>query len=255
MTQDAARRALKKWFPFSEEPAPGLPLYALPHAGGGASAYRGWIAELAPAIRVVPVQLPGREGRFGEPLPASLPALAAEAARAVLGHTPDGPFALFGHSMGALVAYELATALAAAGRAPTALVVSGFRAPQLLRDRLGVHLMTDGQLREHLRALGGSQSEILDDAAMLELLAPTIRADYRMCDDYVCGYHPPLELPVSAIGGTNDSRVSAEHLQAWQMVTTGPFRTRRFPGGHFYLRDQRDEVLEFLAEELMGIHR
>ncbi|MCX5047750.1 MULTISPECIES: thioesterase II family protein [unclassified Streptomyces] len=250
MAQSAAERLLKKWFPYGDGPGSGPRLYALPHAGGAASAYREWIAELAPATRVVPVQLPGREGRFGEPMADSVQAVAAEAAQALIEHAQDGPFVLFGHSMGALIAFELACALTEAGRAPDSLVVSGYAAPHLVRESPAVHLMSDGQLRDHLASLGGTRAEVLTDPALLELLAPTIRADYRLCDSYVCERRTPLEIPVSAIGGLDDPRVGAEELTAWAHTTAGPFRVRRFPGAHFYLGEQRDEVLGFLLNEL-----
>jgi surfactin synthase thioesterase subunit len=250
MTQSAAQRLLKKWFPYGDGPGSGPRLYALPHAGGAASAYREWIAELAPVSRVVPVQLPGREGRYGEPMADSVQAVAAEAAKALIEHAPDGPFAVFGHSMGAVIAFELACALAEAGRAPASLVVSGHPAPHIRREGPAVHLMSDDQLRDHLASLGGTRAEILTDPALLELLAPTIRADYRLCDSYVCERRTPLEIPVSAIGGLDDPRVGAEDLLAWARTTVGPFRVRRFPGAHFYLSERRDEVLGFLLDEV-----
>lgn len=252
MTQSAAQRLLKKWFPYGDGPGSGPRLYALPHAGGAASAYREWIAELAPVIRVVPVQLPGREGRFGEPPADSVQTVAAEAAQALIEHAPQGPVAVFGHSMGAVIAFELAGALAEAGRAPVSLVVSGQPAPHLVREGPAVHLMSDGGLRDHLASLDGTSAEILSDPALMELLAPTIRADYRLFDSYVCERHTPLDIPVSAIGGLDDPHVDAEDLLAWARTTVGPFRVRRFPGGHFYLRERREEVLGFLLDELTG---
>ena len=215
-------------------------LYCLPHAGAGAAAYREWPDRLAPAVEVVPVRLPGRETRAREPLARSVAELVADAESQV---DTGGPFALFGHSMGALVAYELTHTLCAAGRPPDHLFVSGQQAAHRRAPGDDVHALPDEDLVDHVAELSGTPREILAYPGMIDYLLPVLRADFAVCETYVHTPRPPFDVPITALGGRDDDVLAGESLDAWRELTTAPAAARSFPGGHFYLHDHLDDVI------------
>lgn len=219
-----------------------MKLFCLPHAGAGVAAYRDWPARLAPAVEVVPVRLPGRETRRREPLAHSVAELVADLAPPLLA-AAHGPFALFGHSMGALVSYELAHALCTAGRPPVHLVVSGQQAPHLPAPGEDVHALPDDELVEHVTELSGTPREVLAYPGMLEYLLPIMRADFELCETYEHTPRPPLDVPITALAGADDEICTGDALTAWQELTTAAATAHLFPGGHFYLHDHLDEVI------------
>jgi medium-chain acyl-[acyl-carrier-protein] hydrolase len=228
---------------------PRLRLLCLPFAGGGASAFRGWPETLPPGVEVVALQLPGREGRIAEPAFRSLEPVVESLADATDGLL-DVPFVLFGHSMGALLAFELARSLRRRDLAlPAHLVVSGARAPHLPRRTRELHRLPDMALVAELRRLGGTPVEVLDHDGLLELVLPTLRADLTVCETYVYAPEPPLDCPVSAWRGRFDSDVDERELEVWAEHTSAGFDTRIFPGGHSYLLTARAR----LAEALVGV--
>lgn len=239
--------------PWLDRPARARParlrLFTFPFAGGGAALYRAWSAQLPPDVAVCPVLLPGREARISEPVPGDLPALARAAGAALRPHL-DGPFALFGHSMGALVAFELAHYLAeTGGPAPQILFASGSPAPHAGRPDK-VSALSDAAFVEHVRKLGGTPAEVLANAELLELLLPMLRADLVACERYACATRPPLGSRLIAIGGATDGRVSRDQLEAWRAHTRGPFEARILPGGHFDFVTQPAALLAQLASDL-----
>jgi surfactin synthase thioesterase subunit len=233
-----------RWFaPGPAAPEARAQLFCLPHAGGGAAAYRDWQAAVGPEVEVVPARLPGREARFAEPPVTSAAGLVRRLAGPLL-QRADRPFALFGHSMGALLAYELAYELVARGRPPVHLLVSGHPAPQLVRQAPGeaVHTLPRPALVRHLRAFQGTADEVLNHPEMLELLLPVIRADYRLCETHRFADRPPLPLPVTALGGAHDPGVRPEEVRAWREGTSDRFAYEILPGGHFYLHARLEDV-------------
>ncbi|HEX2079482.1 MAG TPA: thioesterase domain-containing protein [Longimicrobium sp.] len=233
-----------------------LRLLCLPHAGGGASSFRGWADALPPEVEVCPVQLPGRENRVAEPAFDRVPPLVEALADAV---EPllSLPFALFGHSNGALIGFELARTLRARGRpGPAHLFASGRRAPDLPSGRPPTHHLPDAEFLAELQALGGVPAQILEHPELLAMLLPTLRADVAIHETYAFHEEPPLASPITAYGGLADPRVSREQLEGWGRHTAGPFVMRLFPGGHFYLQEQqRTAVLRTLAADLQGVLR
>jgi medium-chain acyl-[acyl-carrier-protein] hydrolase len=227
-----------------------LRLFCFPHAGGSASAFRGWPAHLPPEVEVVAVQPPGRERRMMEPPYDRLEPL-AEAAMAAIGPLLDRPFVFFGHSTGALVGYEIARRLRRDGaRLPQQLVASGRWAPHLPDPEPPVHALPDAELIDALRRYGGTPQEVLEHQELLALMLPLLRADFAVGDTYRYRPEPPLPLPITAIGGVGDPRVSEAALLAWAEHTAGRFEHRRFPGDHFYLQAHQAEVLAFLGVRL-----
>ncbi|REE95066.1 thioesterase II family protein [Thermomonospora umbrina] len=234
---------------FAPRVRPSLRLFCLPHGGGGASAFAAWADALPPWLELWAVQYPGREDRFGDPFPADLDALVAALAEDVEPLT-DLPYGLFGHSMGATVAYELAHELIARDRpAPEHLLVSAREAPH---DERGgrVHLLDDTDLMAELDRLGGTDPEVFEDEEVRALILRYVREDYRLIENYEPRHYPPLECPITALLGDADPDLTPAEAERWRQVTTGSTELRVFPGGHFYLVPQRDAVLRALLAAL-----
>lgn len=237
------------WFPLSGESSSAtVRLFCLPHAGAGAGTYREWAHLLPAAVEVVPVQLPGREARFREPAVRSAGAAVDQLLEPMLARI-DRPYALFGHSMGALLAFELAHALTEHGRPPVHLFASGYAGPQLPADE-GVHLMPDDDLCAHLAGLAGTPDSVLAMPELMRSMLPTLRADFEICEAYRYVTRPPLPFGITALSGVDD--VGAPELEAWRELTDREFAVHTFPGGHFYHHEQPEAVLEIVAASLLG---
>ncbi|GAA2136243.1 alpha/beta fold hydrolase [Kitasatospora kazusensis] len=231
-------------------PAATLRLVCFPHAGSGAGAFRGWPGLLPPWIELLAVQYPGREDRFTEPLLTDLSVLADALAEELAG-PDDRPLALFGHSMGAAVAHEVALRSAGHGRPePVHLVVSA-REPVEQVVAGTVHLGGDAALRAELARLGGSSRLLFEDAELWQLMAPVIRADYRLIETYRPTAGRLLGCPVTAFAAEDDPELTPGQAGGWARSTTGPFELRTFPGDHFYLLPHRERVAAVLAACLL----
>jgi surfactin synthase thioesterase subunit len=231
---------------------PKLRLFCFPYGGAGASGYRAWARSLPQEVEIVPVNFPGREARFREEPYTRMEPLLAELTTTL--DFTSGPFAFFGHSLGALVALALARELRRLGkRAPSLLAVSGYPAPQLHRDRPHVaHLPHDqfvATLREHFDVT----PEVLDDPVLAEMALPVLRADLSIVETYAYRDELPLDLPLAAFGGVGDPEASEEQIRGWQAQSTQPVRVRMFPGGHFFINSEREAVVGELAATLRGI--
>lgn len=231
---------------------PGTPrLVCFPHAGGTANYWHPLSAALRGRVEVTAVQYPGRQDRCGQPPVGDLHELADRAAAALLPSWLPEPPALLGHSMGAVLAYETARRLAdATGRGPRLLVVSGRRAPHVVRAESGLHEASDDELVDHLASLGGTLEAVLADPELRALFLPPLRADYRAVETYRHRPGPPLACPVTVLIGESDPQVTPDEAVAWSVHTTGPLEVRGYPGGHFFLAEQRQAVTALLAERL-----
>jgi surfactin synthase thioesterase subunit/glycosyltransferase involved in cell wall biosynthesis len=247
----ALRLQQKSWFPYLES-QPGKPrLFCFPYAGAGALAYRSWIAPLSPAVSVCPVRLPGRETRINEEPLQSMPAL-VKALEAVITPYLDHPFAFFGHSMGAPIAFELARSLRRHGKTlPAALYVSGARAPQFRLNWTPPPAPDDRELLEQLRRLDGIPSEVLADPEVMKYALPVLRADTALFRNYVYTAEPPVPIPIFAYGGRSDPNVSTEQVEAWREQTTAAFVRREFEGGHFFINSASKEFLRTLLQDAL----
>jgi len=223
---------------------------AFPHAGGAASFYSTWAADVPPGVELAAVQYPGRADRLGEPALERMEALADEVAGSVL-PLADRPFVLFGHSMGALVAYEVALRLQRrVGAALAGLVVSGERGPALLApgDR---HRWSDERLWDEVRRLNGTDARMLEDRDLAALVLPRLRADYRLIETYRPRLAELLDCPVTSLVGDRDTEVTVEEAGAWRDATRSECRLHVFPGGdHFYLIRRRVEVIGHVLTSL-----
>lgn len=224
-----------------------LRLFCLPHAGGGAGSYRDWVTGLAPEIEVLPVQLPGRETRFFDrPFTTIDPLLAAltEAVRPFL----DKPFAFFGHSLGALIAFELVRRLGHEGFVPVQLFVSGYGAPHLPVKLPPMHHLDDDQFVAALQNLGTMPTAVLENEELLTLLLPLLRADFAIYERYQFRAGEPIKCPITILGGKADALVPPEMLRPWREHTTQPGELHLFAGGHFYLHEAPTAVWQIIRQ-------
>jgi len=227
-----------------------LRLFCFPYAGGGASAFTSWPADLPPDVEVCPVQLPGRENRWREPPFTRLSALARALAETI-GPELTKPFAFFGHSMGALIGFELARELQECRKpGPFHLFVSGHRAPQLPDLALPIHTLPENELIRELDRLSGTPEVVLQHDELMQLVLPVLRADLEMCETYVYSSQAPLECSISAFGGLQDPKVSREELAAWQEQTCSSFALHVFSGDHFFLHSSRTSLLQEISWQL-----
>lgn len=224
--------------------SPRARLLCFTYAGGNGSEYRAWRERLAPAIELALVQMAGRGRRFAEPCVDQVNEVVAEVvdAASALG---DLPLALFGHSMGSIVAYETTHALAECGAAaPSHLFVSGRKAAHVPLNRHTYYDLPDRELLDELRRLGSVNHELLDNEELAELMLPVIRADFRLHDDYRFVQREKLAVPITVLGGTEDPSCDPAELSRWGELTTGATESLLFPGGHFFVEHCAAEIAE-----------
>ncbi len=232
-----------------------LRLFCLPYAGGGAQVFRSWAADLPDSVEVVAVQLPGREQRIREPAIPELPRLVDEIATALESRL-DRPFALYGHSMGALLAFELARECRRRfSQTPRQLFVSGSRAPHLPDPDPPIHQLPEKEFLEQVVKLNGTPEEVLQSRELLQLLLPTLRADFSVCETYEFRDDAPLACPLTASAGLEDPKALPEQTEPWEEYTSATFHLRLFPGDHFFIDSSRKAFLGQFANELTGLVR
>lgn len=227
-----------------------LRLFCLPFAGGGANVFRQWPNALPPEVELDAFQLPGRERRILEAPCADLDALVTQLFAAMRSRL-DLPFAIFGHSMGSILAFELARRLRREGELqPVHMFVSGRHAPQLPDPEPPIHHLPDAEFIKGVRRLNGLPDEVLDSADLMELVMPSLRADFKLCETYQYSTESPLGCGLSACGGLTDPLIDRPQLEAWKEQTLGVFAVRMFPGDHFYIDTARDQLLGMLCQDL-----
>lgn len=219
-----------------------------PYAGGHAASFQAWSEDLGPGRRYVGVEPPGRGARFGEAFANSVDEIADSVVGELLG-LPDHRLALFGHSMGALVAYEVTVRLESLGRAVLALVVSGQRAPHDGPGHLRLTDLTeDGLFVSRLAALDFLDATMFAHPELFELFTPVLRADVRITEDYPWGRAEPVAAAVTALAGDADPVLPPEALEHWRQIAPNGFRSAVVPGGHMFVKSSADVV----AQELRG---
>ncbi|NNC19237.1 thioesterase [Corallococcus exiguus] len=228
-------------------------LFCFPFAGGGASVFRPWAGVLPEGMELAAVQPPGREERLSEPPFTSLPALLEAMDAALSPWLEDRPFAFFGHSLGALVAFEWTRRLRQrGGPAPLHLFVSGAPAPGLPRTGPLLHALPEPEFLQVVRQLGAGAFDGLPDAGLLEAWGPLLRADLQLAESAAPGPGEPVDVPLSAFGGLDDAAVSREELAAWRERTRGAFSQHMLPGGHLFIRAGYPAVIQVLWRKLRG---
>lgn len=235
---------------FKQNPKASLRLFCFPYAGANATVYRTWAEKLPDNVEVVAIQLPGRGKRRDEQPLSNLSKLVELLGSALAGSLKK-PFAFFGHSMGALVAFELARLLRREGRAlPLHMFVSSRSAPQLNSCHRPLHNLPTSELMQELHQLDGTPREVLEHPELMEMMLPILRADFSICDTYEYSEAAPLACPISAFGGFEDLDVPRQNLEAWREQTSSSFTLRMLRGNHFFLHTNETLLLNLLAIQL-----
>ena len=227
-----------------------LRLFCFPYAGGSALMFRIWSNALPADVEACPIQLPGRSTRLMERPFTDLSSLIQVLAQA-LSSLLDKPFAIFGHSLGALMGFELARQLRRQyGVSPARLFISAGCAPQIPRRGSPIHTLPAKEFLAEVRRLNGIPKEVLEHDELMEIVIPLLRADFALYEAYVYSAEPPLNCPISAFGGLQDRKVTHRDLEAWRDQTTGAFSLRMLPGDHFFLNTTQPLLLQMLSQEL-----
>lgn len=234
-------------------PQGSLRLFCFPYAGGAAWMYRTWADRLPKTVEVCPIELPGRGKQIQSAPFTRLQPLIQAIAQALIPHL-DKPFAFFGHSMGGLICFELARWLRQEyNLQPIHLFISGRRAPQLPDPAPPIHNLSDPEFLQELRRLNGTPQAVLENAEMMELLLPILRADFAVLETYVYSTAPPLTCPITAFGGLDDPEVSPDELEGWRVQTRASFSRHLFPGDHFFLHSAEWLLLQTLAQVMSEV--
>jgi medium-chain acyl-[acyl-carrier-protein] hydrolase len=231
-------------------------LFCFHHAGGSSSCYRNWRRFLPASFEIIPIGLPGRHERFNEALIRDFPTALAAVTRMVR-PLVSAPFALIGHSMGALLAYEVARNLEQLGPRAGALFVSACRAAHLWAEGRDLKSqLPDSALLEEIREMNGTPESLLLDAEMMELFLPVVRADFSVCDSYKFDPEPFLTCPIFAFGGLNDPDIKREDIAAWRHLTSGGFGLRMLAGGHFFIHKewQARQICSAILDNFCSMH-
>lgn len=238
------------WFVrFAPIRTPRVRLFCFPYAGGGAAIHRRWQEELPAGVEVWSVRMPGREVRLREPAFFRMTPL-IDALEREFAALDDVPFAIFGHSLGALTGFEIARRLERVGSGPTHVFVSAHRAPQLPLRMTAVHLADDETILRRLRRYGGTPREIYDHPDLLEALLPSLRRDFAVSETYRFLDPTRLAASLTAFAGRSDESADAAAMEPWREVVDGKFRLHLFDGGHFFWNDDPRPVLRQVASDL-----
>jgi surfactin synthase thioesterase subunit len=230
---------------------PRVRIVAVPFAGSGASAFLPW-SDLLPAdVALAVVRLPGRESRFRDRPMTAMSEVVAQLAPAVrsLGNTPT---VVFGYSLGALIGYELALSLTAAGSPPVLLAVGGAEAPHLERTFPSIANLDDAEFDKALRALGGTPDEVFEHPELLDIIRSTLRADFALLEAYSAGNNPPrpLPMPITTYCGRNDRELTPAGVSGWADLSSVSAAHREFAGGHFFLLDDPETLVGALLTDV-----
>jgi medium-chain acyl-[acyl-carrier-protein] hydrolase len=226
-------------------------LFCFPYAGGAAQIFRRWPNKLPATGEVCAIELPGRGMRLQEPPLTQLPPLVEAIVQGLEKHL-DKPCAFFGHSLGALLSFEIARYLRRQHLpGPVHLFVSGRGAPQIPNDEPPLYTLPEPELLNELRRLNGTPREVLEHDELRLLMFPILRADFAVCDTYYYKPESPLQCPITVFGGLQDTTVSVDSLKAWQEQTTSTCSVHLFPGDHFFLQTTQSLFLQTLAR---GLH-
>ncbi len=234
------------------KPNPGAScrLFCFPYAGAGASVYRKWQEGLPDHVEVCAVQPPGRESRFGETAAGDMDGLISALVPGLSG-AMDRPFYFFGHSMGALTAFELTHRLREEGRPlPEYLFLSGRRAPAIRDERPLLHDLPDERFMEELTRFNGTPAAVLENRELMEIMLPILRSDFRIIENHSHRKKAPLALPLMVFGGRDDPRTPPDTLGPWEEETVSDFHLFVMEGDHFFIHDRREALLERIAGKM-----
>ncbi len=229
-----------------------IKVFCFPFAGGSASAYRLWKDYLPEEVDVYAVQLPGREERISDPLITDLKASVEKMASEIL-PLLDKDFVFFGHSMGAVMALELAQTLEQQNKIPAQVIVSARCSPLLTDPETQIHQLSDKDFVQAIRDYNGTSEIVLQNKELMAMFLPILRADFEMSETYQYSHAKPLSCPLTAICGVEEKELEERHISGWKAVTTGPFATKMFSGGHFFIKDEIEALSLYLNQLLSGL--
>lgn len=225
-------------------------LFCFTYAGGAASIYRDWSNKLPRSIEVHAFQFPGHGNRLSEPLFRRVQPLVESIAQELMPYL-KGSFAFFGHSMGAIISFELAQLLRQENKpGPSHLFLSGRPSPHRTEKEAPTYDLPEPEFIEELKKMGGTPQEVLEHPELMAVLNPILRADLEVCQTYEYEPRPPLDCPITVFGGLQDEDVSREQLEGWRDYTTSHFTVRMFPGNHFFLHSSAPVLLRMIAQDL-----
>jgi len=227
-----------------------LKLFCLPFAGGSSVSFYNWAELLPETLELCLIEIPGRGQRLSEPLRHRLDELVPEIAEGIKDEL-EQPFVLFGHSMGALLGYELTYLLQTDFQImPQHLFLSGRGAPHLPNRDEPIHQLPEADFVRHIKKFNGTPKAVLEHQELMELLLPILRADFEICETYQYRSKEKITCPLTILGGLQDSGATREELAAWRKLSSGPFNLRLFPGDHFYLLEQRPKLIETIMRDI-----
>ncbi|HEY6253186.1 MAG TPA: alpha/beta fold hydrolase [Candidatus Angelobacter sp.] len=228
-------------------------MYCFPYAGGSAQVFRSWQRHFPAQVDVCPVQLPGRGKRISEPPFTNVKSLVQAIADGIFDGSPD-PFIFFGHSMGALISFELARELRRRGSiGPRQLFLSGRRGPTVPQREAPTFNLPHDEFIAELKRLKGTPPELLNVPEAAELFFPLLRADFEVVDTYMYENEEPLSCPITVYGGLQDEFVTREDLREWEKQTCVTYKERMFSGDHFFIHDPKSEFLNVLLTDVVKI--
>ena len=227
-------------------------MFCFSYAGGSAQIFKTWGDILPAEIEVCAIQLPGRAGRFREPRYTSV-STAVSALTGEIEHLANKPFALYGHSLGAAMAFEMGLSLEKRGRGPRLVAASGMMSPTNPSKEPAIYHLPDAQFRQKVKEFDGTPKEILEHEELMDLMMPLLKADFTMADTYV--YQPGriLSCPLHVHAGTEDPHTDEEGLLDWKNFTSAGFSQKTFQGDHFFVNSLTKPVLEDLAQKLTSL--
>jgi medium-chain acyl-[acyl-carrier-protein] hydrolase len=238
---------------FQPDAHPQIRLFCFPYAGAGASIFSAWTKLLPQSIELCVVKLPGRESRFKEPLFYQLSSLIKDLVSALCPYL-DLPFVFFGHSVGALICFELTRQLRQQNLPlPLHLLVSGRRAPQLPERFAPIYNLPEPEFIEELRHFNGTPESLLENQDFMKFFFPILRADLAIDETYIYTAEEPFDCSITTFGGFKDYRVNLEELSAWEKQTSHSFRLQMFSGDHFFLNQEKDALLKAISETLLNL--
>ena len=238
--------ARQKWLvTVNQLPNPRLRLFCFPYSGGAAHIFSKWPQRLPHDIEVVAIQPPGRSSRFTEPLLSNIQPM-VEGAFDAIRTKLDRPFALFGHSVGGAVAFEICRKMEAEGLFPEVLIPSGRNAPHVKMKKKQLHLLSEAEFTEEIKTFNGTPEAVLENPELMELMIPILKADFTISETYVYQAGPKLQTPIRAIGGQTDTHVKSEGIEGWQQYTRGLFQSNIVEGDHFFIHGEATEFFETL---------
>ncbi len=248
---------MSSWFEsFSPNPAAKARLFCFSYAGGNPTTFRDWHRFLPSSLEILAIQLPGHGTRVWEKPFSELKPLIEELNHFITEYS-EKPFLFFGHSLGALLAFELARQLGRSPvRQPSLLILSACSAPEWMSERSKKnrlhpgHLLSDELLIQKLKELGGTPKEVLENSELMKLFLPAIRADLCLSENYIYEAGIPLSCPMIVCGGEKDDEVDIASLDDWSLQTSSSFKKEIFPGNHFYLYESKIELLKKISEEI-----